>query len=202
MKYEVYNGCQLLSTNAFPACCGSIPSVRLLLIMSEGELKYDIANVAYAQGDVARVHDNYGHDLLGDNNDHYMHQWKDVCEEGNFDRVRRTILIAVGDIEQMLYKFTQFALNDHTSIDNMPKEKREYIIELRVPYTFSGTTAYYLLSLAHEYIIDTVLEDWAAIAYPEAVPTWTAKKAEIAEKIKTAATTTGVHRHKVTPSII
>ena len=158
---------------------------RVLFLYSADELKYSISNVAYAQGDVARVHDNYGHDILGDKGEAYMHQWKDVCEDGNWDRVKDVIDIAISDIEQMLYKFTATRLPmNGLSLDNLKKaEPVEYAIELRTSPQFSVTTADYLMKLIQEYIVDSVLEDWAFITYPEAAATWNAKKVETAKKI-------------------
>lgn len=175
----------------------------MLLMYSVDEIKYDIQNVAFAQGDVARVHDNYGHDLLGDRGENYMHQWKDVCEDGNWDRVKRMIDLALSDVEQMLYRFTATVLPmNGISLDNEQCcERKEYVLELKVTKEFSATSADYLLKLIHEYVIDSVLEDWASLTYPEAVTMWSAKKQETNRKILHASHYR-MDRPMIKPSII
>ena len=159
---------------------------RILFIYSSDELKFKISNIAFSQGDVARVHDNYGHDLLEGRSESYMHQWKDVCEDGNWERAKSLIKLSIGELEQILYKFTARKLPDAgISFDNDTSvEDNEYVIELKVSRTFSEGSAEYMMNLCEEFIVDSVLENWALITYPEAAQIWGALKADTANKIR------------------
>lgn len=173
----------------------------LKLTLKLGELKYDIGNIAFAEGDVARVHDNYGHDILGDKGENYMHQFKDVCEEGNWDRVKRTIEVSKSELVQMLYAFTSTPLPDDVEETDVPKAEDDITISAYVPKYFAAQSAEYLLKLAHEYIVDAVLEDWAFITYPEGAATWNAKKSDTRDKIVHMRSYSGEKR-SVKPSLI
>lgn len=175
---------------------------RCLLLFEEEELKYEISNVAYASGDVARINDNYGHDLLGDKSEYYLHQWKDVCEDGNYERVKKTLGLAFGEVEQLLYRYTAQSNRRCSVIDNDDSHERvEYVVELKAPETMSYTTCEYLLRLIEEYAVNRVLEDWASIAFPEVMERWKLKAVETADKIKHARSYCG-SAHRVKPSII
>lgn len=210
MRYEVYNCAGIcICKNSLPRCCShngicdAEGRLRVLFIFDKEELKYDIANIAYAQGDVARVNDNYGHDLLGDDREHLMHQWKDVCEDGNYDRVMRIEMLALSEVEQALYKYSAKAIRKDWSLDDLMDTKQELLIELRVPYGFTDVTCWYLLRLIHEYIVDRVLADWASITYPEAEMRWMEKADITLAKIKEAKTMgKGGNAQYVKPSIL
>lgn len=202
MRYECYDGQTLLSTNRWPYESLDLARfIRLLFIFDLDELKFDIANPAYVMGDVARVNDNYGHDILGDNREHLMHQWKDVCEEGNIERVKRVISLCVGEVENLLFRWTRYGGGAHFSTDNQTRNVAEYVVEMKVPVSFAESTCVYLRDLIHEYIVSSVLEDWASITYPEAQPTWERKKNELRESLRRAGGTTG-YVPRVKPSLL
>lgn len=181
--------------------CGSPESVRVLLIFDAQELLDDIREAAFVQGDAARVNDNYGHDLLEQDREHKMHQWMDVVEDDNIHRVRRILLLAMSECEQMLHKMSYFRLGQSISEDNKEPAKPEYVIELKAHSQFSENSAVYLMRLINEYMTASVLADHAARTYPEAMAYWTAKKEDTAANIRSVATMCGVH-HNVKPSII
>jgi len=201
MTYFTYDGPILIGQE----CCPEVHGCqwkRLLLVLSEEELRFDIANIAFAQGDVARVSDNYGHDLLGDKGEHYLHQWKDICEEGNYERVRRVLEQSMGKIEHMLTRYSAFVTHRDLSLDNVNQENRkEFVLELKVPNTFSDSNCWYLLRLINEYMTCRVLEDWASITLPEVMERWMNKRMEVEEDLKEARSNCGVH-HTVQPTII
>lgn len=199
MRFETYDGRLKIADNHIPF--GLHPKYRLLLLFDEEELKYQISNVAYAQGDVARVHDKYGHDLLNNDAGHYVHQFKDVCEDGNIDRVHEIINMAISECEKFLYKYTNMHLHDNLSLYNVECPKNEYCLEMFVPGTFSDTTCWLILRSVNEYIKARVLEDWASITFPEGASPWTAKRAEMEAQIRRCANMCGVS-HQVRPSII
>lgn len=177
------------------------PRPRVLMLFDEETLKYQIANTAYIHGEAARVNDNYGHDLLENVKEQAMHQWKDICEDGNYDRVKQNIGLAVSELEQLLQKYTFVPVMDHTTRTTFEDQKLEWVIEMMVPAGFSERNVDALFALAQEYIVARVLEDWASMTFPEAQPTWNARRIDIEERIRSAARVTGVH-YRVRPSII
>jgi len=174
---------------------------RVLLIFDELELKYSIGNDAYIHGEAARVHDNYGHDLLDNSKEQAMHQWKDVCEDGNYDHVRDVIEQAIAEMDRMLLKYTAHRQSYSQSVDNHRHEESEWVIEMRTPRNFSDTIAWELINYGHEYIKSRVLEDWAGMTFVEAQPVWAAKRQEAEARIRHAVRENGTV-HVIKPSII
>lgn len=180
----------------------ALQSFRVLFIFSDAELISDIGQTAFAQGDVARVMDNYGHDHLANDREHTMHQWLDITQGDNLIRVRKSINLAISKVEHILFRWAKYDGHRHNiSLDNIPKEKAEYVIELRVPDQFSDATADYLIKLIHEYIVDYVLYDWATLTYPEAAATWFQKMGDNEKEIRKCSHLSNVY-HKVLPTII
>ncbi len=177
------------------------PRPRVLLLFDEESMKYKITNAAYIHGEAARVNDNYGHDLLENVKEQAMHQWKDVCEDGNYDRVKDNITMAVSELDQLLHKYTHTPTFEHTSRSSYNIQKREWTIEMMVPQGFSERNVDNIFMLAQEYIVDRVLEDWASLTFPEAKQTWTDRRNDTQERIRSAARVTGTH-YRVIPSII
>ncbi len=174
---------------------------RVLLVFDEESLKYRISNTAFIHGEAARVNDNYGHDLLENVKEQAMHQWKDVCEDGNYDRVKDNITLAVSEVEQLLHRYCYAPSMHHTSRTMFNIQQQDWVIEMRVPSAFSERNVDNIFALAQEYIVDRVLEDWAAMTFPEAKQTWTDRRTDIEERIRTAARVTGTH-YRVKPTII
>lgn len=186
----------------FPDSIEGLRNLRILLVFEEKEITYDASNITFTQGDIARIADKYGHDLLGSEKEHLMHQWKDIAEDGNIDRVRRIISLAVSQVSDMLYKYTRSCPVTDTELRDCNVAQDEYVIAMQLPPQFSQNTAELLLKLIHEYIVASVLEDWAGITYPEAKPLWAEKKQLAEIQIRQSGHRTGVCHHKVRPSLI
>jgi len=208
MRYDIYHKDKLVGTNRIPAdVIGSHEPFGVVLVFGEDELLFDIGNVAFAQGDVARVHDNYGHDILGDSAQHYMHQFKDVVSDGNIERVRRMISVAISDVEYVLMKYVNKYIDsvesDEEETENSaPDADTDYKLSITSWKPFSEVIANRLLKLVHEYIIDTVMDDWASLTYPEGQMAWTQKKQTTLGEITRVSHARSVHSGKVKSSLI
>lgn len=180
---------------------GTRDRYRVLFMLSDKELVDDIGQTAFSQGDVARVMDNYGHDHLAVDREHAMHQWMEVTQGENLYRVRRVINLAISEVEHMLFKWAKYDSCCDVSKDNRTELKSEYVIELRVPHSFTDTTASYLLRLIHDYVVDRVLYDWANLTYPEAATYWMQRYTEAEQNIRRCSHKCNEY-HKIVPTII
>lgn len=138
----------------------------LLLKFLRSELLYDIKNISFVTGDV-----------MPEENQHTRHMVQDIGEEGNVDRVTRTMDIAVAECTELLYPLTKGNVEQTTTLDDKLTETATYEIKGLVPDDFSQSTAVLLERYIHEYIISRVLSDWLLIADPagQVYQTWLAK---------------------------
>lgn len=152
---------------------------RLLLLFDQDDVLYEIANLAAAQGESSRIEDATGEK---------MEQFKNICEEGNRDRVLRTVPLAISKCEKILSAWTKNRMMDHLSLDNALQDKPEFVMEMVVEEHISANIAYALLRFIQEYIEVYVLEDWAGITYPEGRPYWAERLAGIEAELRDLTT--------------
>lgn len=178
--------------NLYPNTSTKVREKRATLKFSTEELLHDIANMAYVEGD-----------LIDGGNEHAAHQVRDICEDGNRERVLRVVDIAVAKCRERLYPYTREDAQDGTELDNTPDEKEQHVISLLLPEDFSKTTLDYLNKLLHEYITCTALADWLTIANtanPQSAAAWAAKAEEAqAEAAKIINLRRGRVRRTVSP---
>lgn len=134
------------------------------------ELLYDIRNVAWVEGDVLPTQD-----------EHQRHQVQDIGEDGNVDRVTRTLDLAYSECVEMLFPYTKRPIEGEVGVDNSLDAREIYLIELSLPASYSVTTVTLVRKLCHEYMVARVLADWLGITNPQAAAKWAAK-AEATEK--------------------
>lgn len=146
-----------------------VGKLKIKLIFSRKELLYDIKNYAYIEGQV-----------MGEENQNAQHTLVDIGEDGNIDRVSRVLNVVHAQTIEMLYPYTKEEPIEEEINDEL-EEPENYIIEIRVPKTFSRTTVVLLSRLIHEYMVYSVLHDWLSVTYPKAADNWLLKK-ENAEK--------------------
>lgn len=160
--------------NLYPNTSTKVREKRATLKLSTEELLHDIANMAYVEGD-----------LIDGGNEHAAHQVRDICEDGNRERVLRVVDMAVAKCRESLYPYTREDAEDGTELDNVPDEKEEYVISMLLPEDFSKTTLDYLNKLLHEYICCAAIADWMTIANTDKVrvATWAAKEEEAQEQV-------------------
>lgn len=127
-------------------------------------LLYDISNIAYIVADSAPNLDEKIRSVI-----------TDICEEGNVDRVTRTMNRAYNDLLNRLYAYTKERVLEESKIDDLFSEPLEYKIQMMVPEDFSKTTVSALSEYLHEYIVDVVLEEWLSITKKDEVGIWQEK---------------------------
>ena len=125
-------------------------------------LLYDIANLAYT------IADN------GEPGDHCLHRVRDICQDGNIDRVARILGLAYADILSILLPLiTTPAINIDRDFSSSP---HDYEICFRndesLKFRLTNERKLKIKETAHEYMVCMVLADWLAITFPEAADVW------------------------------
>lgn len=143
------------------------------ILLSRDNLLYDIKNCAYVEGDTMSAED-----------DHARHQVFDIGEDGNVDRVTRTMDIAYAECVEFMYPYAKKACKDSQVINNDLVEQSQYEINLTVGDNFSQSTVELLAKLVHEYIVCRVLGDWLRITDPNNRSDWDAKAEETKNAIR------------------
>lgn len=143
------------------------------LTFKREELLYDIKNIGWIKGDA-----------MSEEVQHAKHLIQDIGEDGNIDRVTRIMDLAFATCVELCYPFSKVDVEDETEKDDTLVESESYVLNLRVPATFSQTTVNVLLRYIHEFIIYTVLSDWLGLVYPEGKAIWDEKLANAKSEIK------------------
>lgn len=125
-------------------------------------LLYDITNMAYV------IADN------GDPRNHSLHRVRDICEDGNIDRVSRVLGLAYSNILSVLLPvLAPPAIN--LNKDNSAKP-HDYEIcfksDIRFLHSLTPERKLKIKETAHEYMVCMALADWLGVTYPEAAEVW------------------------------
>lgn len=145
-----------------------------VLSFKREQLLYDIKNVAYIEGHV-----------MPPDTEHARHTVIDIGEEGNVDRVTRTLDLAVAQVRELLYPYTKHDA-DRLVLDDKFKERKSYGVVMFIPKEFSQTTLTLLERLIHEYLVARAVADWMSMANPAKTETWLQKAAEAEGEIRVA----------------
>ena len=156
------------------------------------EILYDIANMAWVQGDL----------MDGVDYNHIRHLVQDVVEDGNLDRVMRIVSLAYAEANEMLYPWSRTEITDiPLQLNDAPDEEDKLVMNLTVPSRTSQGTIVLILKLVHEWIVCRVLQDWLSITYPESSAVWTSKLEELREAIRNAKNRSNwITRRKMFPT--
>lgn len=150
--------------------------LKLTLVFSVAEVLYDIANLAWVEGDL----------MDGVDYNHIRHLVQDIAEDGNRDRVMRVMQLAHAEAGELLYPWSRQEFTGSAYLDNEPEKEDELVTLLQAPARTSKNTIDLIMKLIHEYMVCRVLEDWLSITYPQSASVWTAKLEAIREQIREA----------------
>lgn len=147
-------------------------------------LLYDIANMAYI------IADNHS------DSDSAIHRLRDICQEGNIDRVSRVLGLAYANLLQILAPIlTPGTINEHRDHSAQP---HDYLFKFnecnRNRYRLTDEIKLKIKETAHEYMICMVLADWLAVILPAAADVWKFRFEQASLSIKeiVASITSGV----------
>lgn len=149
-------------------------TLKVRLSFRRAELLYDIRNCAYVESHV-----------MAADTEHARHMVADVGEEGNVDRVTRTMDLSVSMCRELLYPWAKRDITK-AELDDRLEERDEYVIEMAVAATVSQTTLTLVERLVHEYVVCRGVADWLSITNAAKSEAWLAKAAEAESELRTA----------------
>lgn len=130
--------------------------------LSKKALLYDISNMAYLIADT------------GEPLNHTLHRVRDICEDGNIDRVSRILGLAYAKILDVLAPVSE---SRHIKIDrDLSVSPHNYEIRFsssgRFRFTLTSEKKLKIKEIAHEYMVCMVLCDWLEVTLPVAADVW------------------------------
>lgn len=132
------------------------------MILRKKAILYDVSNLAYTIAD------------MGDDSIHALHRVRDICEEGNIDRVSRILGLAYSNIINILSPLLDSAMIECDK--DLSAKPRDYVLNFKCDKTLTrNLTPEIKLKIketAHEYMVCMVMADWLAITLPEAADVW------------------------------
>ncbi|MCH5226063.1 MAG: hypothetical protein J1D77_08665 [Muribaculaceae bacterium] len=125
-------------------------------------LLYDIANMAYLIADT------------GNDASHSLHRVRDICQEGNIDRVSRVLGIAYSNLLDVLRPILiSLPIDENRDHSKTP---HDYLFLFRRDhchgYRLTPEVKLKIKETTHEYMVCLVLADWLDVTFPEAADVW------------------------------
>lgn len=142
--------------------------------LKKKDLLYDIANMAYIIADTGE----YGR--------HTLHRVRDICQDGNIDRVSRILGLSYATLLSVMIPILEapkidvnrdFSSSPHDYCFNFNTKgnlKRALTTEIKLK----------IREICHEYMVCMVLADWLAVTLPEAADVWKFRAEKALETIK------------------
>lgn len=159
--------------------------------ITKKSLLYDLSNLAFVIGDI------------GDESPHIIHQLRDICQEGNIDRVARILGLAYAKVLNILAPIlkdkTPSLHHDFTALVH------DYIFDFDDAATslfrVSPQKKFELKETIREFMICHVLADWLSITYPEMAATWKKRGEECIASLSLSVSTLSIPhlRRKLSP---
>ena len=144
------------------------------MLIKKKALLYDISNLAYVIADT------------GQPLNHGLHRVRDICQEGNLDRVARILGLAYSEICAILAPILRSPDLD-TEADNSRKP-HDYCFTFKnegeLQYSLTSEIKLALTETCREYMVSMVLADWLSITLPEAADVWKFKLEEASAKLR------------------
>lgn len=150
-------------------------SKRATLRFERQELLDDIKGLAYIEGDTMQQVDD----------EHAKHQVYDVCEPGNVELITRNMNTTFAKCVELCYPYAAIAVRPRTGRTN-ELEADDYVMNLKLPETFSETTITLLESLIHDILVARAMEKWMSLTKKESVARWREEAERIEPEIKLA----------------
>lgn len=146
--------------------------LQVSLLFKRDELLHDISNNSWVQSEVS-----------ASDNVNVKQELKDIVQDGNLDRVLRVLQLAHQECIELLYAYTHTDIVGGEHLNDAFADPKNYVIDMKVPTTFSRTSLEYLVHLVHEYLVCSVLSDWTGITMSENRQLWIERLEDIKEKI-------------------
>lgn len=136
-------------------------------------LLYDIANLAYVIADT------------GEDSNHILHKVRDICEEGNIDRVSRVLGLAYTHVLSVLSPIIENHDRDLDKDYSVIPHNYEIKFKTEREFHFRLTPEKKLKikECVHEFMVCMVLADWLGIVLPAAADVWKFRMQEAESQI-------------------
>ncbi|MCH5243242.1 MAG: hypothetical protein J1F67_12640 [Muribaculaceae bacterium] len=165
------------------------------MIIRKKALLYDIENMAFTIADT------------GENDRHTLHRVRDICQDGNIDRVARVLGLAYAHLLTVLQPVL---VSSRINIDKEEScQPHDYRFNLReqspMKFLLTKERKLKIKETAHEFMVCMVLADWLAITLPEAADVWKFRAEGCLEVLKdliatiVASSFRGGFRRKLSP---
>lgn len=130
--------------------------------ISGKELLFDIANMAYTIADT------------GELNRHTLHRVRDICEEGNIQRVERVLHLAYSNVIGVLHPVMRApkGMTDEDCGRTPGDFEFRFIDNCRLRSNLTAEARLRIKEMIREYMVCMVLHDWLTITLPEAADVW------------------------------
>lgn len=157
--------------------CETPITKTLTIEFNRSSLLDDIKNIGYIEGDSMSTED-----------DHDRHLMMDIGEDGNVDRVTRTMDLAFNECVNSLYPYAKSLIADGEVITDDFVETEKYSVVLTIPEEFSRSTALMVKEYIHDYIVSMAIRDWIEILGKDKylIEVWTGKVTNMKSKIVAA----------------
>lgn len=140
-------------------------------------LLYDISNIAY---------------VIADKNEenHELHKVRDICQDGNIDRVSRILGQAYAEILVLLAPLlTPRVIDVNRDSSAMPRDyKIEFTTESDLRLKLTPEKKLKIRELSHEYMVCRVMADWLGIILPQEAEIWRMRCEKTFEKLRQIVT--------------
>ena len=129
--------------------------------ITKKSLIYDISNMAYVVADF-------------DPANHSLHRVRDICQDGNIDRVARVLGLCYSKVISLLFPVLQPPRCDENRDCLAEPHDFEFIFRKEGSLRFLLTKEIKLniRETIREYMVTSVLADWLGITLPEAADVW------------------------------
>lgn len=110
----------------------------------------------------------------GDEQNHNLHKVRDICQDGNIDRVARILGLAYSQVLLVLSPIIRPPhINEHRDTSASPHDYRIDFREGRnMRFAVTPETKLKVKETVHEYMVSMVLADWLAVTLPPAADVW------------------------------
>lgn len=132
--------------------------------------------------DIERMADLLSHDMPKET--HVRHLLADIGQDGNLDRVARSMSLAYQLCEGFLHRYTRTDANNGSMLCNAFGWPEVYHMTLNIPDNFSEGSVALAGRLVHEYICTYVIWDYLSLIRAELAPEWYTKLGKLEENIK------------------
>lgn len=132
------------------------------MTLNKKALIYDMENMAFTIADT------------GEHSRHTLHRVRDICQDGNIDRVARVLGLAYANLLTVLLPLlAPPRIKVDKDQSNIPHNYNfRFRSDHSLKFLLTKERKLKIKETAHEYMVSMVLADWLDITLPEAADVW------------------------------